>query len=287
MSAEARYFRVGSFVLGGFALIAVAVVILGGQSLLEEPLVLETYFDESVQGLEIGSPVKARGVRLGRVSEIGMVQDYYALPTVEERLEHGQKILVRMELSIEPRDPEADVETQARENLKLMIEKGFRLRLTSSGLTGTSFIEADYASPKPDPPMEIAWTPKHVYLPSTTSTLKTLSTAAERIFERLEDADIGKVLEDLDHLLVSLTRKVEELDTGEIQREVVGLVDELRGTNARVQRSVDGSKYDFQMALENLRVASENLRDLSETAREYPSLMLLGEPPAPSKVSER
>ena len=68
MSAEARYFRVGLFVLVGVALIGSCTVILGGRGLFKDPILLETYFDESVQGLEVGSPVKLRGVQLGTVS---------------------------------------------------------------------------------------------------------------------------------------------------------------------------------------------------------------------------
>jgi ABC-type transporter Mla subunit MlaD len=130
--------------------------------------------------------------------------------------------------------------------------------------------------------MEIGWKPKRLYVPSAPSTFKALSTAAERIFERLEDVEVEAVVRNLDTLLVNLNEKVSDIDTERATRQLSGLVDELRATNARVQRSLDGGKYDFEVALENLRVASENLRDLTETAREYPSLMILGQPPKPT-----
>jgi hypothetical protein len=65
MSAEARYFRVGLFMFVGIGLIGSCAVILGGQGLFQTPVPFETYFDESVQGLEKGSPVKFRGVSIG------------------------------------------------------------------------------------------------------------------------------------------------------------------------------------------------------------------------------
>ena len=85
MSPEGRYYRVGIFVFAGLALIVGAVLFLGGQTLFDDPVVIETYFDESVQGLEVGSPVKLRGVRLGEVRWIGFADDAYAdqLPTFE------------------------------------------------------------------------------------------------------------------------------------------------------------------------------------------------------------
>jgi paraquat-inducible protein B len=68
---------VGLFVLIGIVLIGAGTVILGGQDLFAEPVLMETVFNESVQGLEVGSAVKFRGVQLGSVSEIGFAQDYY------------------------------------------------------------------------------------------------------------------------------------------------------------------------------------------------------------------
>ena len=62
MSAEARYFRVGLFVFVGLAAIAGTALVLGGRSFFAEKVTFETYFEESVQGLEVGSPVKLRGV---------------------------------------------------------------------------------------------------------------------------------------------------------------------------------------------------------------------------------
>jgi phospholipid/cholesterol/gamma-HCH transport system substrate-binding protein/paraquat-inducible protein B len=287
MSAEARYFRVGIFVFIGILLIGSCAVILGGQQLLSKPVVFETYFDESVQGLEVGSPVKIRGVQIGSVSEIGLVEDYYTFDTLEKRLEHGTKIRVKMELDLAREDPEKGMERKPGENLKYSIERGLRVRLTSQGITGTSFIGADFMSPEDHPPMEIVWTPRHLYVPSAASTMKTISTAAERIFEKLEDVEIEKVVRDLDTLLLSLNKTVEEIDARKFQTAAVGLVEELRATNARLQHTIDGGRYDFEVALQNLRVASENLRDLSATAREYPSLMILGEPPQPAKGVSR
>lgn len=287
MSAEARYFRVGIFVFIGILLIGSCTVILGGQQLLSKPVVFETYFDESVQGLEVGSPVKIRGVQIGAVSAIGLVEDYYVFDTLEKRLEHGSKIRVKMELDLARKDPEKGMARKPGENLKALIERGLRLRLTSQGITGTSFIGADFMSPEDHPPMEIVWTPRYLYVPSAPSTMKALSTAAERIFDRLENVEIEKVVRDLDKLILSLTKTVDELDARRFQKAAVGLVDELRATNARLQHTIDGGRYDFEVALENLRVASENLRDLSATAREYPSLMILGEPPQPAKGVSR
>ena len=79
--------------------IVAAVIVLGGRSLLAKPVVFESYFDESVEGLAVGSPVKLRGVEIGRVAQIGFVQDFYHFASDEERVAAGNRVLVRMEVA--------------------------------------------------------------------------------------------------------------------------------------------------------------------------------------------
>src|SRR5215475_6018034 len=70
MAEEAKYRRLGVFVFAALALLVGALFLLGGRSLFEPTYTFETYFNDSVAGLEIGSPVRFRGVPLGQVTEI-------------------------------------------------------------------------------------------------------------------------------------------------------------------------------------------------------------------------
>jgi len=97
---EARYFRVGLFVLGGIVLAVATILIVGGGRLFARPVLMETVFDESVQGLDVGAPVKLRGVKLGSVSWIGFVGDKYVVTSgdataLEPRRRPGQPPLDR------------------------------------------------------------------------------------------------------------------------------------------------------------------------------------------------
>jgi phospholipid/cholesterol/gamma-HCH transport system substrate-binding protein len=57
MSKKPSYFKIGLFVIAGIFLIFAAVVVLGSGLLHQEKAYFETYFDESVSGLSVGSPV--------------------------------------------------------------------------------------------------------------------------------------------------------------------------------------------------------------------------------------
>lgn len=309
MSTEARYFQVGVFVLVGVALIGSCAVVLGGRDMFEERYVFETYFDESVQGLEVGSPVKAQGVRIGSVSYVGFVSNRYELES-RQSLDFADTVLVEMEL-VSPDEGSPDPE-----RLQQLIERGLRFQLTAQGLTGQSYIEARILPPDVHPAKPIAWAPLNYYVPSARSTIERISSAAERIMARLENVDVDQLVVDIDSFIRNLDRLAAGVDTDELQNLTVALLQDARrasnelreafasedvqaiagdarraleeftGTMTRLQRMVDAGKYDVETTLENLRVTTENLRDLTETAREYPSLVILGRPPEPSQQVE-
>ncbi len=308
MSAEARYFRVGAFVFVGMLASVAAVIVLGGRSFLTKRLVFESYFDESVEGLAVGSAVKLRGVEIGRVAQIGFVQDYYHFASDEERVMAGNKVLVRMEV-VRPREG-----SEVEEELERLVARGMRLQLSRSALTGTAFLQADFFDPAKHPLMPITWQPEVLYIPSTPSTLAALSSAADRMLQRLEDLRVEEIVRNLNELLTALTDTVKSLDLPELRQEGTALLTDLRRTSAdlrgtvdaadlpaltarigetadqagallvRVGGAVDGGRYDLEMTLENLRVTSENLRELTDTLRAQPSLLLRGS--APERLPE-
>jgi hypothetical protein len=166
-----------------------------------------------------------------------------------------------------------------------MIGRGLRLRLTSVGITGTSFIEADYLDPERFPPMETAWRPKNLYIPSAPSAIAAITSSAERIFARLENTEIEKLVKDIDMLVVNLNGAVEQTDLAKLQGDLESMLGDARIMLAGINRLVASSAYDLEATLENSRVAAENLRDLTDTLKSYPSLLVLGDPPDPPAVS--
>ena len=99
MSARANFFKIGLFVIGATAALVVLLVLLGAGKLFQTKIVMETYFNESVQGLELGSKVKYRGVIVGEVKSIGFTYTRYQLDKpMADRLRyvhliHGVKLL--------------------------------------------------------------------------------------------------------------------------------------------------------------------------------------------------
>jgi paraquat-inducible protein B len=72
MSKPANKKLIGIFVVVAIGLVVVAVLILGSGRLFRHYPKFVMYFEGSVQGLSIGSPVLFRGVKVGSVTDIAM-----------------------------------------------------------------------------------------------------------------------------------------------------------------------------------------------------------------------
>ena len=77
MKQHRHHFFLGIFVLTATLLVAGAVTVLGANTLWEEFLMVETYIEESVKGLERGSPVTFKGMTVGKVQRITPIFQIY------------------------------------------------------------------------------------------------------------------------------------------------------------------------------------------------------------------
>lgn len=94
---SAQYYRLGIFVLIGAAALVALVLIFGARNLFDKTMTVETYIKESVQGLDVGAPVRFRGVRIGQVKMINLSGQIYEddIPFAQRK----QYVVVRMEIS--------------------------------------------------------------------------------------------------------------------------------------------------------------------------------------------
>ncbi len=217
MSAQANFFKIGLFVIGATICLVFLMVMLGAGKLFQSKVIMETYFDESVQGLELGSKVKYRGVIIGEVRSIGFTYTRYQLDKpITERLRY-----VMVEATILPRllGGRAGAGDLTRpEGAKAEIEKGLRVRLAPQGITGTSYLEIDYIDTKANPPLSIPWEPDNLYIPSARSTVTQFVAAASDIVERLRKIDLDGTLDNLNKLLVNANTRIEAVDTAQLSQ---------------------------------------------------------------------
>jgi paraquat-inducible protein B len=127
--------RIGLFAIGGLALLVAAVAVVLGGRLFAQTERAVMHFRGSVYGLQAGSPVVFRGVRLGSVKTIGVVHEggHFEVPVVAE--------LDRDRIRNLRGDSAADDPAVA---LSALVEHGLTAQLaTQSLLTGQLYIDLD------------------------------------------------------------------------------------------------------------------------------------------------
>jgi ABC-type transporter Mla subunit MlaD len=259
MSLKANYFKLGLFVIGAIVSGVIVLVVIGSGRWFQPKLTIETYFNESVQGLDLGSKLKYRGVVIGEVTRIGFTYNKYQ----QDRTMAQRARYVLVEAQIQPkqlggRAGAGDLTDQKSVNME--IERGLRMRLAPQGITGTSYLEIDYVEPVP-PILQIDWTPDNVYIPSAPSTVTALINSASEIMDRLHKLDIEKTLANLNTLLVTTNNRIDAIDSKAISTrtvnvlakaervlddftakkitdEAAGLLAELRESNAELKKTL-------------------------------------------------
>ena len=316
MSNRANYFKIGVFVLAGFSLLAAALIFLGAGNVFRPRIYLETYVDGTVQGIDLGSPVKFRGVQIGRISKVDFCFNIYGPQPGEERLDY---VYLEMEVDVQVFDG------MFTEDITPVVEQavrqGLRVKLQPQGVTGLNFAELNYVpDPAFFPPLQIWWTPQHHYIPSAPGTLTSLVESLNKLMDTFGGLELGPTLKEVDKALKSFNATLEgfsgsmdKMDLSKVSAELQAVLSELRVKVDQVpveKLSADGMKMmqsltkvagemqslvdalqtnpllntdsvgaivgDFQATAENFRVLSENLR-------EYPSQRLFGEPPKRSR----
>jgi paraquat-inducible protein B len=179
------YLRVGLLLVVGIAGIVGFALYLGG-SRITDGARYETYFRESVQGLDVGAPVKYRGVTLGQVTQIGLVSAAY-LRDQPPDLRRPTLRLVFVRFVIDPTRVGRLPDTESA------IRLGLRTRLASQGLTGIAYLELDFADPAKFPPQEVPWTPQNTYIPSMPSTITQVQDAAQALLAKINEVDFVAV----------------------------------------------------------------------------------------------
>jgi paraquat-inducible protein B len=258
VSARTSHFRLGLFILAATALGVAFVVALGVGNLFQKKTYLETYFDTSVQGLDIGSAVKYRGVTVGRISEITFTHARYE----QDQAMSTRRRYVMVIATVQPEL--LGLEHGIRKGaLQAEIERGLRVRSTPWGITGTNYLELDYVDPQHNPPVPITWEPRHLYIPSAPGPVAQITNAAEDLARRLQVLDVEGLVDSLTRLARVATATLERAPVDELSKSTGALVGELRETNRRVQVLL--ASADLPALSRDAAGAARRLRALAES----------------------
>ncbi|MEX0806559.1 MAG: MlaD family protein [Candidatus Binatia bacterium] len=269
-----EYFKIGLFVISAILIAILGVIALGVGTIFQKKNLAETYIEESVQGLDVGSPVKFRGVLIGNVEQITLTSVEY--PT------RRRYVLVRFDISSDVFGFPIGAPTSKA--LQDELKYGFRVRLAAQGLTGVAYIEADYLDPERNPPLEIDWQPKHAYIPSARSRITQLSEAVERILHNVEQINIPQLTASVEKSLTAMTKLAEAANLERVSIQANALLSELRDTNRQLRVLVNAPA--LKNALTDAAAAAGSARQILERA-DKPVTQLLADLPRVSESISR
>jgi paraquat-inducible protein B len=318
MAAEKSYAR-----LGLFAVIGVVVILGTGLFFMQRMrsravISLVTYVTENVSGLDISSPVRFRGVAVGRVSDIRI--DPIG-QTIEIDFEVFQDRLVTIGANVKRIQKMAD----------LAVFPQLRTRIVGNPVTGEAYLLIDLPS-NPPPPVALGFTPDRPYVASMPSplaavqdrlpavleraeqTLQTLREIVLRIPDSLDRSDrffstieqtiresqlpqlsvdsrtffstmttqMGQISADIDRVMGTegtLVKFSEEARTAIHDADLGGSTQGMRDALDRTSLAAD----DFRRSLPAIRDALEQMRELARRLDEQPESVVYGPRPHGSK----
>ncbi|HEY4251280.1 MAG TPA: MlaD family protein [Roseomonas sp.] len=252
------YLRVGALlIIGAGLLVGFVLFLTAGRLNTDGNLLYETYLRESVQGLDVGSSVRYRGVAVGRVTEIALVSSEYMRDRDRPFSAAYQLVMVRF--AVDPR--RIGRVPDARE----AVESGLRTRIASQGITGVSYIELDFVdAARRSPPPTLPWTPRDAFIPSVPSTITQVTTAAESLIARLNTLDIEGLVNGINGLIGDLRGQVTSGDLALTLREATNTLRTLRETVANV--NINGTLTDLSAAAGGVRDAAGTVQNTFASA---------------------
>jgi phospholipid/cholesterol/gamma-HCH transport system substrate-binding protein len=223
MASQKTKFVVGLFLVSGIGIALLAFIWLGMSRYFEKGRYYVTYFNESVQGLDKDSPVKYRGVSVGRVHNISVAPD---------------SKLVMVVLKIET---------------GMVLDTGIIAQLKSVGITGSVFVELDQkAKDEPDRSPPLSFPSEYPIVASKPSELGQILRGIDDILNKIKALDLEGISAKIKSNLDTIETTIQEANVKGVSRKLEGSLDQLH-------RILDAQQWDKILAStqETIQAANE------------------------------
>jgi paraquat-inducible protein B len=248
---------IGAFVVGALALIVIAIIAFGSGRLFKQTREFVLYFENSVNGLRVGAPVKFKGVEIGSVKNIVL------------QLEKGTQVAripVIIEIDLEKLTSRGAAGTIAedREAFRTAItELGLRGQLLMESLvTGLLYVGLDFF---PGTPVKLVQqfdgNNKYPEIPVTPTTMEQAQDAVGRVLAKLEEIDFKG-------LVNSLAATVDGVDKLVNAPEIQSSLKSLAQTMPKLDEAVAAIRQLTTTLESNLTQLTGNLEQTSDAARD-------------------
>lgn len=247
---------VGMFILGAIIYRYVIKTFLTKDS--EYPVM---YFEESIKGLNVGSPVVFKGVEIGQVTGIKLVVDMetgtFKTPVYAEFIEN-KSFEFKDKRNLEP-----------RKALKDLISKGLRARLVSGNyLTGQLMIELVM---EPNTPIEFNGYPYEPEIPTIMSSFGAISKDLQEIPLKKTMLSLSNIVQDLEEKLPNILKNISDIsdNMSKMTTKMDKIMDKKSDETSKVV-------HNFNNTLEDIAKASVSLKNLTDYLERHPEALIRG-----------
>jgi paraquat-inducible protein B len=247
--------------------------------------VIETYamtFEQSVRGLQVGSPVDFRGVVLGEVSRIDLDYD-------PARVKFRSVVEIRFfpeRLRARAHDPgrKPDAAISPAQRMQRFVAAGFRGQIRPANLiTGQQYIALDFFPNAPQATIDFGRTPPE--LPTVQASLAEIQESLAAIVKKLEKVpfdtigeDLRKALADLRVTLQNVDKVATQIDT-QVAPELQKTLEQARKAFEAAERTLAQEsplQSDLRDTLQEVSRASQALRSLVDSLERQPDALIRG-----------
>ena len=251
MKRKANPTLIGTFVVAGLALIAVAVITLAGSSYFTRKERTVMYFSGSVYGLQVGAPVVFRGVRVGSVESIEVSYDRntdaFSIPVVASLDSDALRGLD---------GKRGEGQSPPELALPALVERGMSAQLSmQSLLTGLLYVDLDL---RPQRTATARGTQRGL------TEIPTTATAIQNLRDQLEGIDLRQITDDLAAIAASARAVISGPQLNQALRDLAEITASFKRVSERLDKRLDPMTDELQRSLAATRQAMD---DMSKAAK--------------------
>lgn len=267
MRSKANPAIIGAFVVGAVALAVTGVLVFGSGRLFTRSTKAVCFFTGDVMGLNVGAPVKFKGVDVGSVAEVRLRIPEGPGALTAEAIREGFRMPVIIEIDNDKVSEGGSARAIDREGLQQLIGLGLRAQLVSqSFVTGLLLVQLDF-HPEVEPTFVLPPDSRLLEIPTVPTSLQKVQAAAQAVIRKLDQLD-------LDRLVKSTSEAIDGIKTvvrsPGLQRAVDALPDTLANLNQTVTSFREVAvRFNGEQGpvLQSLRGASDKTGAALEEAR--------------------
>ena len=207
MSKPANPKLIGVFVLSAIALLIASIVVVGGGKLFQKRTQVVMFFRGSVTGLNVGSPVNFRGVRVGQVTNVYIRYQPDGNPSMEIPVLAditGNNVQI-----VGSAAERKEIRRASEEQLRLLVDQGLRAQLALPSLvTGQATISLDFF-PGTQADFNNVY-PDRVEIPTVPSTLQEVQATLQEVYNKISQLPLDELVTDARDVLKGANRLIND-----------------------------------------------------------------------------